>query len=80
MVSPGDSFQFLSSEGDLRLTILVLELLEVLDEHPEPRVQTRVLVLEATDLARGFRAQAGETTTWMFDSRDPEWQQLRRLR
>jgi hypothetical protein len=38
-----------------------------------------VLVLDATELARDFRAGTGETTTWTFDARDPEWKQLERV-
>lgn len=73
-VRPGDSFRFFSREGKLRLTLLVLEV-----EPLNDRFESRVLVLDATELAREFRAGAGQTTNWTFDARDPEWQQLERL-
>lgn len=73
-VRPGDSFRYFSKEGELRLTLLVLEV-EPLDD----RFSSRVLVLDATELARDFRAGTGETTTWTFDARDPEWKQLERV-
>lgn len=73
-VRPGDSFRFFSWEGEFRLTLLVLEV-EPLNEQ----FISRVLVLDATELAREFRAQPGQTTSWTFDARDPEWQQLERV-
>jgi len=75
VVSPGDCFHFTSKHGELRLVLLVLEV------HPVDscRVDSTVFVLDATELADEFRARAGQTTSWMFDSRDPEWQQLRRV-
>lgn len=73
-VRPGDSFRFFSSEGELRLTLLVLEV-----EPLNNRVESRVLVLDATELAREFRAGVGQTTSWTFDARDPEWQQFERV-
>lgn len=73
-VRPGDSFRFFSREGELRLTLLVLEV-----EPLNDRFVSRVLVLDSTELAREFRAGAGQTTSWTFDARDPEWQQLERV-
>lgn len=73
-VRPGDSFRYYSKEGGLRLTLLVLEV-----EPLNDRFVSRVLVLDATELAREFRAGVGQTTSWTFDARDPEWQQLERV-
>lgn len=73
-VRPGDIFQFFSEAAELRLTLLVLEV-EPLDD----RFESLVLVLDATKFAQGFRAAVGQTTTWMFDPRDREWNQLRRV-
>ncbi len=75
-VQPGDSFRFYSKEGELRLVLLVLEADQLADLE---RTCSRVLVLDATELAGEFRAGVGETTTWTFDPRDPEWKQLRRV-
>lgn len=75
MVSVGDTFQFFSPEGQLRVTFTVLTVVRVDSSHE----LARVLVVDRTELAEHFRAAEGETTDWVFNQNDPEWEQLRRV-
>ncbi len=74
-MSAGELFQFFSPEGQLRLAFLVLSAERMNNAH----ILTWVLIVDRTELAEHFRADVGQTTDWVFDEHDPEWEQLRRV-
>lgn len=78
IVEPGQTFNFYSPKGDLRLSFVVTEVVK--EFSCGKRVTTKVLLLDVTgDLATRFRAGVGQTTDWHFSVADAEWKQLSRV-
>lgn len=74
LVEPGQVYRFVSRDMDLTLAVVSVDAVYDADS-----ARTTVLILDEPRTVPGFRAKLGQTTDWVFNSRDGEWASLTRV-
>ena len=73
LIEPGEVWRLRHPDRDTQLTFLVTCV-----TFSEPQRDHAIVLLLDVDCP-SFRCEVGQTTTWTFDSDDPEWSMLRRV-